>query len=82
MERIEILENKIKAAVKTIQQLQEKNVQIAEQYKKLVQENDFLHSENQQVRKLMVELDRLKEEKKMVRQKCERLLTQYQKMNL
>lgn len=82
MEKIDLLEEKVKSAAKAIQQLREKNAKIAEQYKKLQLENDLLQSENQQVRKLMVELDRLREERKLIKQKCERLVARYQKMSL
>lgn len=82
MEKIEILEEKIKSAAKIIQQLREKNVKLVEQYKKLQLENDLLQSENRQVRKLMAELDHLREDRKLIKQKCERLIARYQKMSL
>ena len=43
---------------------------------------DLLHSENQQVRKLMVELDRSREERTAIKHKCEKLLARLKKMNV
>ena len=82
MEKIEVLEEKIHSAVTVIQSLKEKNLKMQDQYQKLTQENELLQSENRQVRKLMAELDRLREERKTIRQKCERLIAQYQKLNI
>lgn len=82
LEQIELLETKIKAATQMIRQLRGKNLKITDQYKKLQQENELLLSENRQVRRLMAELDHLREERKLIKQKCERLLTQYEKMNI
>lgn len=82
MDKIQILEEKIKSAGKVIQQLREKNLRIHEQHKKLQEENELLLSENQQVRKVFGELEKLREERKIVKQKCERLLFHFKKINL
>lgn len=82
MEKIDLLEEKIREAAKTIQQLREKNSKVVEQYKKLSQENELLHLENRQTGKLITEIDRLREERKLLKNKCEHLLREYEKMNL
>ncbi len=74
MDKIEVLEEKIQSAARTMQALREKNLKLLEEYEKLREENAMLLSENRQVHKLMVELDRFRDERKTVRQKCERLL--------
>ena len=82
VERIELLDLKIREAGQTIRQLREKHVKLADQCRKQQKEMELLHSENQQVRKLMVELDRTREDRKQIRQKCERLLSKFHKMSL
>ncbi len=82
MDRIELLEQKIREAGKRIKQLLEKNERLSEQCKKQEKEMDLLHSENQQVRKLMVELDRSREERTAIKHKCEKLLARLKKMNV
>ncbi len=82
MDKIELLEEKIKSAVKMISDLKQKNLKLDDQYEKLTQENQLLHSENTQARKVLLEMDRLREEHKLVRQKLERLLDKYNKVRL
>lgn len=82
MDKIELLEERIKAAARSIQHLRESNAKVQQECGKLEQENELLLSENRQVRKLMSELDRLRDERKIVRQKCEKLLSRFQKMRI
>ena len=82
MEKLQTLENKIKAAVQLIGQQREKNAKLETQYQKLIQENSFLLSENKQVSQLRVELQKLKESQSKIRQKCQKLLEQYEAMKL
>lgn len=82
MDKIDLLEDKIRRAAKAIQQLREQNSKLHNTYQKLQSENELLHSENVQVRKLMGELDRLREERKVIKAKCEKLLVKFKRMNL
>jgi len=82
VDKIEILEEKIRAAVLRIEQLRESHAKLALQHKKLQQENELLHSENLQVRKLVGELDRLRDERKIIKQKCEKLVFKFDRMKL
>lgn len=82
MDKIEIIEEKVKACVKLIKSLSEQNAKISKSFNQLSQERDLLTQENQQVRKILAELDKLKNERKVVRQKLERLSLQYRKLKL
>ena len=82
MDKISVLEERVKASVRLIQQLKEKNIRLMNEEKRLSQERELLSAENQQVHKLMNELDELKQERKLIRQKCEKLLTRFEKMNI
>lgn len=82
MDKIEILDQKVKTAVQVINDLKVRNAKIKADFEKLREENEMLSSENAQVRKLIVELDRLRSERKIVRQKCERLKEQFVRMKL
>ena len=62
MDKLTILEVKVKSAVKLLQQLRDKNERLTTQYKKLQGENEFLLTENKQVTKLMAEVEKLKQE--------------------
>ena len=82
MDKIEILDQKVRTAVQLITDLRERNSKIKADYVKLREENEMLSSENIQVRKLIVELDKLRHERKVIRQKCERLKEQFVRMKL
>ena len=82
MDKIDLLEEKIKAAARTIERLREAHGKAQDNYRKLEEENELLHSENKQVRKLITELDRLREERKVVKQKCDKLLARLQKTRI
>ena len=82
MNKLDLLEDKIKSAGKIVQQLRDKNGRLQEQLNKTLEENELLQSENQQVRKIFGELEKLREERKLVKQKCEKLLFQYKKISL
>lgn len=82
MHKIEIIEEKIKTAVKLIEKLRDENVKIKENINKLLKENEFLQTENKDVRKIVLELENLKEERSLVKQKLEKLLGRYHKMKL
>ncbi len=66
MDRIEILDQKVRTAVQVISDLRDKNTKIKTDYEKLLEENEMLSSENVQVRKLIVELDKLRHERKVI----------------
>ena len=76
------MEEKVKAAARLIQELKDKQEKLSGQHHKLQKENELLDAENKQVRKLLTEIDHLKEERKFVRQKCEKLLEQFGKANI
>ncbi len=82
MDKIEIIDEKVKACVKLIKNLSEQNAKISKSYNQLSQERDLLQQENQQVRKILAELDKLKTERKFIRQKLERLSAHYRKLKL
>ena len=82
MEKIELLEEKIQSVSKLVGSLRDKNAKVQGECERLAQENELLLSENRQVRRLMAEIDHLREERKLVKQKCERLVTQYEKANI
>ena len=82
METSELLQEKIETVVRMVRHLQEKNHRLQEQCKKLLQEKELIESENRQARKLMVEIDQLREERKLIKKKCETLLELYGKAGL
>lgn len=82
MDKIDLLEDKIRAAARMIQELREANAKMAAQQRKVLQENQMLLTENQQTRKLMADLDKLREERRLVRQKVERLVTKFDKLKI
>ena len=82
MEKLEILEEKIQSVSKLIETLRGKNIKIETELETVKQENELLLSENRSVRRLMAEIDHLREERKLVKSKCEKLLAHYDKMNL
>ncbi|MBI2916088.1 MAG: hypothetical protein HYY07_04435 [Elusimicrobia bacterium] len=82
MDKIESLDEKIRAVAKLVLHLREQNAKLNQSYKKLQQENELLTHENVQVRKFLNELQHLREERKAIKQKCERLLSKFQKLNL
>ncbi|OGR50809.1 MAG: hypothetical protein A3I11_04065 [Elusimicrobia bacterium RIFCSPLOWO2_02_FULL_39_32] len=82
MHKIEIIEEKVKTAVKLIEKLREENVKIKENINKLIKENEFLQTENKDVRKIALELSNLKEERALIKQKLEKLVQRYHKMKL
>ena len=82
MEKLEILEEKIQTVSRVIAQLREKNAKIIAERDRLSQENELLLSENSQVRKLMTEIDHLRDERKIIKSKCEKLLAQYERMSI
>ena len=82
MEKFEVLEEKIQSVTKVVSALRDKNAKIQGDCDRLRGENELLLSENRQVRRLMAEIDHLREERKLVKQKCEQLLTQYDRVKL
>ncbi len=82
MDKIEILDQKVRTAAQVINDLRVRNAKIKADFDKLNEENQMLSMENAQVRKLIVELDRLRNERKIVRQKCEKLKEQFVRMKL
>lgn len=82
MDKIEILEEKIKSAATVIQQLREKNAKMQEDYKTILGEKELMQEENKQVGKLLSELERLREERKWLRKKCENLLEHFKRAGL
>jgi len=82
LEKLNLLEEKIKAAARLIASLREANAKLSDQYKKLAAENEMLLAENQQTRRIMSELDKLRDERKIIKQKCERLIAKYVKMRI
>ena len=82
MEKIELLEEKIRSVSNLVGSLRDKNAKVQGECERLAQENELLLSENRQVRRLMAEIDHLREERKLVKQKCERLVTQFERMKL
>ncbi len=82
MDKIEILDQKVRTAAQVINDLRVRNAKIKADFDKLNEENQMLSAENAQVRKLIVELDRLRQERKIVRQKCEKLKEQFVRMKL
>lgn len=82
MDKIDIIEEKVKTCVKLIKSLREQNGKITKNYEQLLQEREMLESENNQVRKVLGELERLKSERKFIQQKLERLAIQYKKLKL
>ena len=82
MEKLDVLEEKIQTVTRLIQNLRDKNAKIHAQAENLRQENELLLSENRQVRKLMTEIDHLRDERKVIKNKCEKLILQYDKVNV
>ena len=82
MNKLEALESKIKSAVKLIAALREKNFKLENNYQKLAEENNFLHSENKQVSRLRVELEKTKHTQSRIKQKCEKILEDYERMKV
>ncbi len=82
MDKIDLLEEKIDSVSRLVADLRDKNADLSHQYDQLRQENELLSSENKMVRKLMVEVDHLREERKIIRAKCEKLLGQYERLNV
>ena len=82
MDRIELLEEKIKSVTNLIASLREKNTKAERTCEDLRRENELLASENKMVRKLMAELDRLRDERKVIKAKCEKLLAQYESLKI
>ena len=82
MGKIELLEEKIQSVSKLIVSLRDKNAKIQGEYERLSQENELLLSENRQVRRLMAEIDHLREGRKLIKQKCEKLMAHYERMKL
>ena len=82
MDKIELLEEKIGSVARLVTSLREKNSKAERECARLSQENELLSSENRMVRKLMAELDRLREDRKIARSKCEKLLAQFGRANL
>ncbi|OGR84811.1 MAG: hypothetical protein A2901_06320 [Elusimicrobia bacterium RIFCSPLOWO2_01_FULL_54_10] len=82
MDRIELLEEKIDSVSRLVSTLREKNGRMERDCERLQQENELLSSENKMVRKLMSELDRLRDERKLIRGKCEKLVLQYEKLKI
>jgi len=82
MDKIELLEEKIKSVTQLIVSLREKNARVEKECGDLRQENELLASENKMVRKLMAELDRLREERKFIKAKCEKLVSKYEGLKI
>ncbi len=82
MEKIDILEERVRLAVRHIELLTSRNEALMRNFRKLQQEHDLLTSENSQARQVLVEVEKLREERRITRQKCERLLAKFQKMNI
>ena len=82
MDRIELLEEKIDSVTRVIASLREKNAKAEKECEDLRQENELLSSENKMVRKLMAELDRLRDERKLIKAKCEKLVARYEGLKL
>ena len=82
MDRIELLQEKIDSVSRLVSSLREKNGKAEREYQRLQQENELLLSENKMVRKLMAELDRLREERQLIRSRCEKLVIQYEKLKI
>ena len=82
MDRIELLEEKIDSVTRIITSLREKNAKAEKEREDLRQENDLLSSENKMVRKLMSELDRLRDERKLIKSKCEKLVAKYEGLKI
>ncbi len=82
MEKIEVLEEKIQSVSRLMTSLREKNSKVQGECERLAQENELLLSENRQVRRLMAEIDHLREERKLIKQKCDRLMAHYDRVKL
>jgi len=82
MDRIELLEEKIDSVTRVISTLRDKFAKAEKECQDLKQENEFLSSENKMVRKLMAELDRLREERRLIKSKCEKLVSKYEGLKI
>ena len=82
MDKIELLEEKIDSVSQLISSLRDKNAKVERECVRLSQENELLSSENKMVRKLMIELDHLRDERKLIKSTCEKLLAQYERMSV
>ena len=82
MDRIELLEEKVDSVTRVISSLREKAARAEKECEGLKQENELLSSENKMVRKLMAELDRLRDERKLIKAKCEKLVAKYEGLKI
>ena len=82
MDRLEILEEKINSVSRVVASLRDKSDRFGKECGRLRQENELLSSENKMVRKLMTELDRMRDERRLVKAKCEKLLSQYERLKV
>ena len=82
MDRVELLEDKIDSVTRIISELRDKKAKAEKECEGLKQENELLSSENKMVRKLMSELDRLRDERKLIKAKCEKLVAQYEGLKI
>ena len=77
-----MLEEKIDSVTRLVVTLREKANKSEKECDRLRQENELLGSENKMVRKLMAELDRFRDERKLIKSKCEKLMTQFDRLNV